>query len=150
MGRATPKRRNCQSNGRSCRTLVPASPAEPEHFYRVTMEPEQFADGSRPAARTLADARHAPGRRAAVAASAGAALSHWHLAWRSPQARSPAWCVQERGACSSSGRHPQGEDLQTEYTERDDGSVAETRILTDKFVPVIRMGHDAWFPDTGR
>ena len=23
---------------------VPASPAEPEHFYRVTMEPEQFAD----------------------------------------------------------------------------------------------------------
>jgi hypothetical protein len=28
--------------------------------------------------------------------------------------------------------------LQTEYTERDDGSVAETRILTDKFVPVIR------------
>jgi len=28
--------------------------------------------------------------------------------------------------------------LQTEYTERDDGTVAETRILTDKFVPVIR------------
>jgi hypothetical protein len=28
--------------------------------------------------------------------------------------------------------------LQTEFTERDDGSVAETRILTDKFVPVIR------------
>jgi len=28
--------------------------------------------------------------------------------------------------------------LTTEYTERDDGSVAETRILTDRFVPVIR------------
>ncbi|MCY1382030.1 hypothetical protein D9M68_452260 [compost metagenome] len=28
--------------------------------------------------------------------------------------------------------------LQREFTERDDGSVAETRILTDKFVPVIR------------
>ena len=26
----------------------------------------------------------------------------------------------------------------TEYRERDDGSIAETRILTDKFVPVIR------------
>lgn len=25
-----------------------------------------------------------------------------------------------------------------EYRERDDGSLAETRILTDKFVPVIR------------
>jgi hypothetical protein len=28
--------------------------------------------------------------------------------------------------------------LHTEYAERDDGSIAETRILTDKFVPVIR------------
>ena len=28
--------------------------------------------------------------------------------------------------------------LATEYTERDDGSIAETRILTDRFVPVIR------------
>ncbi|WP_434533551.1 hypothetical protein [Dickeya chrysanthemi] len=28
--------------------------------------------------------------------------------------------------------------LQREFTERDDGSIAETRILTDKFVPVIR------------
>ncbi|MFO6407362.1 class I SAM-dependent methyltransferase, partial [Pseudomonas aeruginosa] len=39
--------------------------------------------------------------------------------------------------------------LQTEYTERDDGSVAETRILTDKFVPVIRawdltLGSPTW------
>ncbi len=25
-----------------------------------------------------------------------------------------------------------------EYNEREDGSIAETRILTDKFVPVIR------------
>ena len=28
--------------------------------------------------------------------------------------------------------------LTTEYTEREDGSVTETRILTDRFVPVIR------------
>lgn len=28
--------------------------------------------------------------------------------------------------------------LQREFTERDDGFIAETRILTDKFVPVIR------------
>jgi hypothetical protein len=41
--------------------------------------------------------------------------------------------------------------LQREFTEREDGSIAETRILTDKFVPVIR----AWdmtpgSADTGR
>jgi hypothetical protein len=38
----------------------------------------------------------------------------------------------------------------TEYKEREDGSIAETRILTDRFVPVIR----AWdltpgFPTMG-
>ena len=52
---------------------VPASPAEPEHFYRVTMEPEQFADevgrlqdSGRRSIRTWG--------RAAVAAATGAGL----------------------------------------------------------------------------
>ena len=53
--------------------IVPASPAEPEHFFRVTMEPEQFADevgrlqGLWPSLDTRGD-------RAAVAASTGAGL----------------------------------------------------------------------------
>jgi hypothetical protein len=48
--------------------------------------------GSRPAARTLADARHAPGCRAAVAAASGARPCRIGISpWRSPRARSPAW-----------------------------------------------------------
>ena len=59
---------------------VPASPAEPEHFYRVTMEPEQFADevgrlqGLWPALDTHLGAAQQSLRPPARA------LSHWHLA----------------------------------------------------------------------
>jgi hypothetical protein len=78
-GKATPKPRSCQSNGRSCRTrCLPA--AEPEHFYRVTMEPEQFADevgrlqGLWPTLDTHLGAAQQSLR------SPARALSHWHLA----------------------------------------------------------------------
>jgi hypothetical protein len=66
-------------------------------------------------------------------------LSHWHLA-----------LALAAGAISEVVKSPSGRVLivkgdthkektsQVEYTEREDGSVAETRILTDKFVPVIR------------
>ena len=119
--------------------MLPASPAEPEHFYRVTMEPEQFADevgrlqGLWPALDTHLGAAQQSLRPPARA------LSHWHLA-----------LALAAGAISGVVRSGTGrvlvvkgdthkeKTLQTEYTERDDGSVAETRILTDKFVPVIR------------
>jgi hypothetical protein len=67
------------------------------------------------------------------------ALSQWHLA-----------LALAAGAISGIVRSKSGrklivkgdthkeKTLQTEYTEREDGSVTETRILTDKFVPVIR------------
>ncbi|WP_186207384.1 DUF6094 domain-containing protein [Burkholderia gladioli] len=118
---------------------VPSSSSGPEHFYRVTMEPGQFADevgrlqGLWPALDThlgAAQQRLRPPARA---------LSQWHLA-----------LALAAGAISGVVRSKSGrtlvvkgdthkeKTLQTEYTERDDGSVAETRILTDKFVPVIR------------
>ncbi|WP_175687257.1 DUF6094 domain-containing protein [Burkholderia multivorans] len=118
---------------------VPASQAEPEHFYRVTMEPEQFADevgrlqGLWPSLDT-----HLGAAQKALRPPARA-LSHWHLA-----------LALAAGAISGVVRSPGGrilvvkgdthkeKTLQQEFTERDDGSVAETRILTDKFVPVIR------------
>jgi hypothetical protein len=60
--------------------IVPASPAEPEHFFRVTMEPEQFADevgrlqGLWPSQDTHLGAAQQSLRPPARA------LSHWHLA----------------------------------------------------------------------
>ena len=90
---------------------VPAT-AEPEHFYRVTMEPEQFAEEVRPTARALADARHAPGRRAAVAAVPGArfiALASRLGTRRRCDLRSGE--VQDGPRARRQRRHPQGEDL---------------------------------------
>lgn len=118
---------------------VPPSSAEPEHFYRVTMEPEQFAEevGRLQGLWPTLDA-HLGAAQQSLRPPARA-LSHWHLA-----------LALAAGAISGVVRSKSGrtlvvkgdthkeKTLQTEYTEREDGSVAETRILTDKFVPVIR------------
>lgn len=118
--------------------FVPPATAEPEHFYRLSMEPAQFAEevsrlqGLWPAFET-----HLGAAQQSLRAPARA-LSHWHLA-----------LALAAGAISGVVRSPSGRVLAvrgdthkqksttTEYQERDDGSIAETRILTDKFVPVI-------------
>lgn len=118
---------------------VPASPSEPEHFYRVTMEPEQFADevgrlqGLWPALDTHLGAAQQSLRPPARA------LSHWHLALALAAGAISGVVKSKAGRLLIvKGDTHKEKTLQTEYTERDDGSVAETRILTDKFVPVIR------------
>ena len=118
---------------------VPASPAEPEHFYRVTMEPEQFADevgrlqGLWPALEMHLSAAQQSLRPPARA------LSHWHLALAlAAGAISGAVRSRTGRVLVVKGDTHKEKTLHTEYTERDDGSVAETRILTDRFVPVIR------------
>ncbi len=118
---------------------VPASQGEPEHFYRVTMEPEQFADevgrlhGLWPSLDT-----HLGAAQKALRPPARA-LSHWHLAL-ALAAGAISGVVRSRNGriLVVKGDTHKEKTLQTEYTERDDGSVAETRILTDRFVPVIR------------
>ncbi|QNM96732.1 DUF6094 domain-containing protein [Chitinimonas koreensis] len=118
---------------------VPASVEAPEHFYRVSMEPEQFGDevgrlqGLWPAFDTHLGAAQQSLRPPARA------LSHWHLAL-ALAAGAISGVVQSKTGrvLAVKGDTHKEKTLQTEYTERDDGSVAETRILTDKFVPVIR------------
>ncbi|WP_140720765.1 MULTISPECIES: DUF6094 domain-containing protein [Gammaproteobacteria] len=118
---------------------VPAAQAEPEHFYRVTMEPEQFADevgrlhGLWPSVDT-----HLGAAQKALRPPARA-LSHWHLALALAAGAISGVVRSKNGrVLVVKGDTHKEKTLQTEYTERDDGSVAETRILTDKFVPVIR------------
>lgn len=67
------------------------------------------------------------------------ALSAWHLAL-ALAAGAISGVVRSRSGRVLVVRGDTHKDktLQREFTERDDGSVAETRILTDKFVPVIR------------
>lgn len=118
---------------------VPASAAGPEHFYRVTLEPEQFADevhrlqGLWPAIDTQLGAAQQLPRPPARA------LSHWHLALALAAGAISGVVTAKTGkVLVVKGDTHKEKSLTTEYTERDDGSVAETRILTDRFVPVIR------------
>jgi hypothetical protein len=82
--------------------IVPASPAEPEHFFRVTMEPEQFADevgrlqGLWPSLDTHLGAAQQSLRPPARA------LSHWHLALALAAGAISGLCAPRPGACSSS------------------------------------------------
>jgi hypothetical protein len=118
---------------------VPASQAEPEHFYRVTLEPEQFAaeverlQGLWPAVEThLGAAQQSPRPPAR-------ALSQWHLALALAAGAISGVVTSKTGRILVvKGDTHKEKSLRTEHTERDDGSVAETRILTDRFVPVIR------------
>ncbi|MGE0371799.1 MAG: DUF6094 domain-containing protein [Gammaproteobacteria bacterium] len=118
---------------------VPASPVEPEHFYRVTLEPEQFADevqrlqGLWPSIDTHLGAAQQSLRPPARA------LSQWHLALALAAGAISGVVTSKTGkVLAVRGDTHKEKSLATEYTERDDGSIAETRILTDRFVPVIR------------
>ena len=118
---------------------VPASPAEPEHFYRVTMEPEQFADevGRLQGLWPMVDA-HLGAAQQSLRPPARA-LSIWHLALALAAGAISGVVRSKAGRLLVvKGDTHKAKTLQTEFTERDDGTVAETRIFTDKFVPVIR------------
>ena len=119
--------------------IVPSSPAEPEHFYRVTLEPEQFADevhrlqGLWPALDTHLGAAQQSLRPPARA------LSHWHLALALAAGAISGVVTSRTGrVLIVKGDTHKEKSLSTEYTEKEDGSILETRILTDRFVPLIR------------
>ena len=146
--RVTPKPRNCRSNGRSCRTPS----CQPGRAGALLSRDDGASSSPMKSAgyRTLAGARYAPGRRAAIAASTRAGLvalaSRPGFGRRRDLRRSE---VKSGRVLVVKGDTHKEKTLQTEYTERDDGSVAETRILTDKFVPVIRawdltLGSPTW------
>jgi len=118
---------------------VPSSPAEPEQYFRVTIEPEQFADevsrlqGLWPSLDTHLGAAQQSLRPPARA------LSHWHLALALAAGAISGVVRSKTGrVLVVKGDTHKDKTLKREFTERDDGSVAETRILTDRFVPVIR------------
>ncbi|MDR2788832.1 MAG: DUF6094 domain-containing protein [Candidatus Accumulibacter sp.] len=118
---------------------VPMAQGAVEHFYRVSMEPEQFADevfrlqGLWPQFETLLGAAQQSMRPPARA------LSHWHLALAlAAGAISGVVRAKSGRVLALKGDTHKGKNTSIEYTEQDDGSLSEVRILTDKFIPVIR------------
>ena len=105
----------------------------------LPMEPEQFADevgrlqGLWPSLDTHLGAAQQSLRPPARA------LSHWHLALALAAGAISGVVRSKTGrVLVVKGDTHKDKTLQREFTEREDGSIAETRILTDKFVPVIR------------
>ena len=102
-------------------------------------EPEQFADevgglqGLWPSLDTHLGAAQQSLRPPARA------LSHWHLALALAAGAISGVVRSKTGRLLVvKGDTHKDKTLQREFTEREDGSISETRILTDKFVPVIR------------
>jgi hypothetical protein len=119
--------------------VVPAAQGAVEHFYRVSMEPAQFADevfrlqGLWPQFETLLGAAQQSMRPPARA------LSSWHLALAlAAGAISGVVRAKSGRVLALKGDTHKGKNTTVEYTEHDDGSISEVRILTDKFIPVIR------------
>jgi hypothetical protein len=118
---------------------IPSSLSEPEHFYRISLEPEQFAaEVTRLKGLWPSMDLHLGSAQQSLRPPARA-LSRWHLA-----------LALAAGAISGVVRAKSGRTLvvkgdthkekssTTEYTQLEDGKVAESRVLTDRFIPVIR------------
>jgi uncharacterized methyltransferase DUF6094 len=118
--------------------IVPSSPLEPEHFYRTTPEPEQFA---REIDRlqclwaeidSLLGVAQRPIRRPARP------LSRWHLALALAAGQISGVIRSQGGRTLIVKGHTHKEkSARVEYSEDEEGSIVETRILTDKFVSSI-------------
>lgn len=117
---------------------VPNAQGELKYFYRVSMEPEQFAeevsklDGLWSDFEYLFNVGKVGFRRPAME------LGEWHLALALAAGAISGEITSKTGKTLVLKGDTHKEKLfKTEFTPRDDGSMAETRIYTDKFVPVI-------------
>ncbi|AMB86036.1 methyltransferase [Pseudomonas agarici] len=137
------------SDLRNAETLPVSWPWEPyrvlpaatdlEHFYRMTLEPDQFQLEVKRLKGLWPDFTLHFGQNGVPARPPVRALSRWHLA-----------LALAAGAISGVVRSKSGRTLvlkgntykdkvhKTEFTEDENGNVSEVRILTDRFVPIIR------------
>ncbi|MBC2658098.1 class I SAM-dependent methyltransferase [Pseudomonas sp. MSSRFD41] len=119
--------------------LIPSSANELEHFYRVTLEPTQFASEIQRLRGLWPDFNLHFGQIGLQLRPPVRELSRWHLA-----------LALAAGAISGVVRSKSGRTLvvkgdtykdkvrKTEFTEDEKGNVTEVRILTDRFIPIIR------------
>lgn len=119
--------------------LVPSATCELEHFYRITLEPGQFAAEIQRLRGLWPDFNLHFGQVGLQPRPPVRGLSRWHLA-----------LALAAGAISGVVRSRSGRTLvvkgdtykdkvrKTEFTEDENGNVSEVRTLTDRFIPIIR------------
>lgn len=121
------------------RYTVPSSPDEPEHFYRLSLDPRQFLSevtrlqGLWPDFDSHFCASQSQPRPPARA------LSPWHLALALTAGAISDVVESKSGRIFAvKGDTHKEKTERAEVTEHENGSMTEVRVLTDKFVAVIR------------
>lgn len=129
--------------------LIPAGHGELRHFYRVSLDPEQLGEEVVRLSGLWPEMGSVFGKTGLVPRPPVRRLSSWHLALSLAAGAISGVVTAPNGRCLVvKGNTHKDKVAKTEFTEREDGSITETRVLTDRFVPVIR----AWemTPDSPR
>lgn len=112
---------------------------ELEHFYRVTLEPEQFGAEIHRLKGLWPDFALHFRQTGARPRPPVKALSRWHLALALAAGAITGVVTSHSGrVLALKGDTYKDKVAKTEFTEDEDGNISETRILTDRFVPIIR------------
>lgn len=114
------------------------STAGPEHFYRISLEPEQLASEVRRLQGLWPMLDTHLGAAQQVLRPPARALSHWHLALALAAGAISGVVTSKTGRTFVvKGDTHKGKSSKVEYAATEDGSVTETLTLTDRFVPSI-------------
>jgi hypothetical protein len=118
--------------------VLPA-PTELEHFYRISLEPEQLCDEVKRLRGMWPDFTLHFGQTGAQPRPPVRELSRWHLALALAAGAISGVVTSKTGrVLVLKGDTYKDKVRKTEFTEDQDGNVSEVRILTDRFVPIIR------------
>jgi hypothetical protein len=110
-----------------------------EHFYRLTLEPEQFGQEIKRLRGMWPDFTLHFGQIGAPPRPPVRKLSRWHLALALAAGAISGVVTSKSGrVLVLKGDTYKDKVRKIEFTEDQDGNVSEVRILTDRFVPIIR------------
>ncbi|WP_122339489.1 DUF6094 domain-containing protein [Pseudomonas caricapapayae] len=117
---------------------VPATTGELEHFYRVSLEASQFAEETSRLSGLWPDFGLHFHHMGAQPRPPVRALSSWHLALALAAGAISGVVTSKAGkVLVLKGDTYKEKSRKTEFTENEDGTVSEVRILTDRFIPMI-------------
>jgi tRNA1(Val) A37 N6-methylase TrmN6 len=121
--------------------IVPATHKELEHFYRVSLEPEQFSLEMQRLGGLWPEFNLHFTRSGRQPRQPARALSPWHLALSlAAGAISGVVTSQSGKTLIVKGNTYKAKTSKVEFTEDENGNITEIRTMVDKFVPVI----NAW------
>lgn len=119
--------------------IVAAAVNELDHFYRLSLEPEQFSHEIERLRGHWSEFDLHFGQQGQKPRSPVTALSQWHLALALAAGAISGVVTSRTGrVLALKGDTYKEKARKTEFSEDGDGNISEVRILTDRFVPVIR------------